>query len=297
MNLKKLNIIFILLICGKMNPLFCQTDNMTEFIGTLQLTDNKLITYKIAFSEEHDGIINGVSTTDFYGENSTQAKISGFYNHKEHLISFKELVNINTKSTAADSEFCFIQIDNARLKSIKGKTIIQGVFNGFYHSKTICATGNIYLISQNFVEELSNKFEKKALRSKDSTLLNAQIKLKDLMASAKQVVLKSNNTFNIKWKSNEIILAVWDAEKLDQDKINIFADGKLILENFIIKKDKKIIVIPFDSKSCKIKILALNEGEIPPNTVNAELLDGTEVTPFISSLNKGESTTIRIEKE
>ena len=288
----------MLLVLLPFSPLLAQTGlQPTEYIGTLQLENAQLITYKIAFTADQQGHFKGISHTDFYGENCTQAKIEGTVDVKKGVLSFKEIANINTKSNAPDSEFCFIRIENAKIKNLKGKAIIQGAFTGYFKNKEKCAAGNIYLISNSYVEALSQQFEKKTEASHDSAVLKAKEKLNAALVESKQTILKSNGTFKVKWHSNEIVLAVWDGEKLDQDKVTIYADGKPILENFVIKKEKKIIVIPFPGSACKLKIVAMNEGEVPPNTVNAELLDDTEVTPFISSLNKGEATFLTIEKE
>ena len=46
-----------------------------EFIGTLQLSNKTLITYKLSFKELSDGIIEGSSLTDIYGEDRTKSNI------------------------------------------------------------------------------------------------------------------------------------------------------------------------------------------------------------------------------
>ena len=267
-----------------------------EFIGTLQLPNARLITYKNEFLEEKNGEITGNSITDIFGPNKTQSIIKGTINHSQNQISFYETENINTKSDAVDSDFCYLHISNARIKSIRNKTIIQGTFNGLYKTGKLALTGNIYLISQTFLNEIESNLNKQKTIEKDSLNRKNDRKKDTKKTTTKRLELCARKQLAIDWSSNEIILSVWDAEKLDQDKINVYVNDKIILEDFIIKKAKKVIVIPFDGKTCLLKIKAVNEGDIPPNTVTGELLDGETIIPFVSSLNKGEFSSILLKK-
>ena len=125
-----------------------------EFIGALSTSDKMVITYKINFDELQNGKIQGVSVTDFYGENYTKSKISGTIDHKKKIISFKEIKNISTISNEDESSFCFVNASNVKFKNIKGKTILNGRFIGVYQNGNKCASGNIYMVSSNILDEI-----------------------------------------------------------------------------------------------------------------------------------------------
>ena len=113
-----LSIILLLLI----NYAQSQAVKNQEYIGTLQLSNKQLITYKITFSETQDGKLEGTSITDIYGKNRTQSVIKGNKGNGGK-ISFYETVNVSTKSTTVKDEFCYVHVSDARFKTINGKTL------------------------------------------------------------------------------------------------------------------------------------------------------------------------------
>lgn len=278
---------------------FCYGQNNTEFefIGTLQISDGVVITYKISFKSDSLGKIEGVSVTDFFGENNTKSKISGIFNAKEHRISFNETENMSTKSNANPNEFCFIRVKNAKWNSIKGKNIIQGNFKGFFGNDSSCVNGYLYLLGTDYIKELGDEFLNSKFLKNDSSLNTVRKKGADLLKKTSENNLHANDVLKIDWTSDEIILEISDNEVADQDMVTIIINEKKILENFVIKREKKIIVFPFEKDTCTIKIIANNEGLSPPNTVNATLKDGAAYTLFNSSLKKGEAASLLLHKK
>lgn len=274
-----------------------QETKKLEFIGTLQMPDGIIITYKLTFKEMPDGKIEGVSITDFYGENNTKSKITGFFNNKENKISFHETENISTKSSSEANEFCFIHVKNAKIKTVKEKSIIQGNFKGVYSNDSNCVDGYMYLIGTNFLEQWNNKILNSDYSKNTDSLKPSRQEYAGLLKKTEENQLRNNEILRINWVSEEIILELWDAAKIDQDKITIFINEKKIIEDFVIKREKKIIVIPFKEDICSIKILATSEGNLPTNTVNIVLRDDNTFTPVVTNLNKGETSSVILEKQ
>lgn len=269
----------------------CQQNKDFEFIGMLRLPDSSLITYKINFKETINQKIEGYSMTDFYGAEKTKSKIEGVINKDKKTISFFETGNVATKSNANANEFCFVHVKNANIKSKNGKSIIQGKFIGKFENDTNCMNGSVYLMGTDFLTKPSTKT--------DSTKANKPPKndhIIDMLNKTNDLSLTSADVLKLNWSSDDIKLELWDGSQIDQDKISVYVNDKIILENFIITQDKKIILIPFTEDNCKIKILAVNEGKSPPNTVNIILKDKNNSTPFITNLKIGESTSIVLTK-
>jgi hypothetical protein len=285
------NFFFTLILFSKASSFLAQQNEEFEFIGVLRLQDSSLITYKINFKEINNQKIEGYSVTDFYGSEKTKTKIEGFINKDKKTISFFETTNIATKSSADISEFCFVHVKNAKIKSKNNKSIIQGKFTGKFENDTNCMNGTLYLVGTDFLTKPSVNADS---AKNAGNLKNENIT--EMLKKADDLYLTSADVLKLNWSSNDIKLSLWDGSKVDQDKISVIVNDKTILENFVISKEKKVISIPFTEDVCKIVILAVNEGKAPPNTVNILLEDKSNLTPFITKLKTLEKTTIVLNK-
>ncbi len=267
-----------------------------EFIGTLQLSGKTLITFKLNFKEWADGSIKGTSLSDIYGADRTVSKIEGSISKDRKTISFKEIGNLSTKSQADIGTFCFIEVKNAKLKTVKDKTIIQGIFTGKLNSGKKCADGYIYLMSADYINKLADDLlTSKNIKNKDSLAL-IKSKVSDLKNKTNNNIIRSNETLNLNWSSQEIIIDVWDGQTEDNDEISISINGEKVLDRFVITAQKKTLIIPIKQKLNTITVTAISEGKSAPCTANIVLRDGKDDIPVVAVLKKGESTTIKINK-
>jgi len=269
-----------------------------EFIGTLELSNHSTISYKLTFKDIGDGKIEGFSVTDFMGGHRTKSKITGVFDHKEKKLSFEETQNVITKSDAEPENFCYVHVKDARIKMTKGKSIIQGSFKGQFPNGGSCISGYIYLIGSDFLFKKLDKRLKLLEKTKviDSTK-SANASSAKLKEQLEENFLSAGEELKVNWVSDEIILEIWDAEKVDQDKITIFVNGSTILRNYQVEKAKKIIRIPFEADTYTIRILAESEGKTPPNTTHVLLVDDTQLIPIVTNLQKGEQTTILLQRK
>lgn len=290
--MKQLSITILLALC--FNYAQSQSVKFSEFIGTLQLSNKQLITYKINFKENEDGKIEGTSLTDIYGKNRTQSSIKGIVNASAKTISFYETQNISTKSTSGKDEFCYVNVIDARIKSIAEKILIQGTFTGKYPDGKTCAKGSIYLISTSALKDL----DKEIPTLNNDSLKMLKDKINTLLTKTEDHYLRRNEMISLGSTNNEITLEVWDGGgEEDNDEISIWVNDKQVGENIEIKRERKLIIIPLDNNvSNEIKILAINEGKWKPCTANILLKDANRLTPIITILKKGESAKIEIKK-
>ena len=101
----------VILLCVFQNlKLLAQEDSTQMYIGALTTGDKDVISYKLEFTVDNKGVLSGISTTDFYGENITKSEIKGELSKNGKRISFKELSNISTKSEVNDSDFCYVSV-------------------------------------------------------------------------------------------------------------------------------------------------------------------------------------------
>ena len=268
-----------------------------EFIGTIKTLDGSIVTYKLNFKILKNDSIEGYTISDVKGINQTKSTIKGILKLKEKTISFHEIENINTKSTAKKNEFCYVHVNNVVFNTADGITSIKGDFNGKFPNDSSCAAGEIYLVETKYLKKQLRSLKTLADSIKRANRKIAKTKKKVNIPKEKQNALNNNDTLEITWDSDVIILEFWDAQKFDQDKISIFVNEKKFLNNYLIKPDKKLILIPFIENSYTIKIFANNEGEYPPNTANIILRDGNKETAIVTTLKTGETTSIIITKK
>ncbi len=270
-----------------------------EFFGAIKLNgnDKTLITYRIVF-EEKNGKITGYSITDLDGSHETKNTIEGTYDKKQKILTFQEKDILYTKSKFAQSSFCFVNF-TGKVKLVDNNSKIDGNFKGLYKNKTKCIDGVINLVGSSKIYNLASKVNKKIQKSNK---IDDQIKIKSnplaILDSLKINKLSKDQNLNVFWESKRIKIEIFDAGKEDGDIINVYHNGKLILENYKVKNEKKIISIPLDLYiENEFKIFAINEGSILPNTAKIILIDEKRTFELLTSFKKNESASITLIKK
>lgn len=265
----------ILFIFLTTNQILGQIDE--NFVGIIRTSTNDVFTYKISYQLSNDGKIKGESITDFSGKDKTISKIEGSLNSKKSELNFKENQIIKTISNS--KEFCFIQANKLEIKEKNGKKIIQGKFEADYPNGKPCLIGYMYLVSDKKIES-----ELKKSQNFDSIIKN--------YISTNSMILNSiNNKTTIDWKSKEINGVIFDSSIDDNDIIDITYNGKSLLNDYAIKKEKKIISFTL-VKDAKFILTAQNEGNEGKNTVSILFTNGNEIIPVTTILKKGENIEI-----
>jgi hypothetical protein len=89
-------------------------------------------------------------------------------------------------------------------------------------------------------------------------------------------------------------IKVWDANKVDGDIISLNLNGKWILENYEIKKQKKDIIIHLDPGENFLLLHAINLGRIPPNTASLSISDDENEERIVLKSDLSTSESFRI---
>ncbi len=266
-----------------------------EYLGIIKLNDSSFISYRLNLFEK-EGTISGFSITDLAGDHETKSNITGTYNKKTNILSFREVGIIYTKSEVSDYDFCYIHF-NGSIRNLESGKNIKGKFNGFYNDGSTCINGEIALRSIEKIEKKANKVDKIIQNSKKiAPEIKANISISQTLDSLKMNVLKSNQNLSMFSSSSKLKLRINDAGKVDGDKINVFVNDTILLKDFIVSKKIKEIIIPLSSKLTTVTIRALNVGSISPNTAKVEIIDQKNNINTITSLKKGEKTSITIIK-
>ncbi len=268
-----------------------------EYFGTVKLNGSKklVISYRLVFSE-NNGSIKGYSVTDLGGNNETKNLISGFYNKKTKVISFKEEEILYTKSTFSNDMFCFINFTGT-VKLSQKNSKLEGNFSGMFKNKKKCIDGSLLLIGSVKLYELLDNINNKIQKSKKvAPAIKQTVNPIAVLDSLKVNNLIKDQNLNVFTKFNVLELEIWDAKKEDGDVINLFNNDKLILSNFVIVNKRKKIIVNLDNGKNVFRIVAVSEGEMKPNTAMIQLIDKERTFELMSNLKKGESASITIIK-
>lgn len=289
--MKKIFIYFFLISSN----LYSQTNY--EYFGALKLNGNdaSIITYRITFTEAK-GVIKGYSITDIGGKHETKNVIEGFYNKKTKVLTFKELNVLYTKSPLNKDVFCFVNF-SGKVKLINDNSKLEGDFKGLYKNNLKCIDGTLLLTGSNKLYKFLNKINTKIQTSKK---IDAKTKEKvnpiAVFDSLKVNTLTKNQNLNVFVSTNELELEVWDAKIEDGDRIDLYQNGKKILDNYTVLNKKRKITIKLDADTNIFIIVALNEGERTLNTAMILIIDKERTFELETNLKKGENTSITVIK-
>lgn len=275
---------------------FAQKSIPYELVGTIQLIDKSIISYKLSFEEYEDGSIKGKSITDFAGEHRTESVLEGYINREKNTITFSEKSNLLTKSTVASEDFCFVHVYNAKMKIKKEKSIIQGHFYSRYADGSKCIEGDIYLVGdQMFLEKMKGLSKKKLLPKEQKEMI------KDLTKKSEEgmsrTILTEGQTLTVRALNDDIMIRLWDDEYIDGDRISVYRDEKLILDSYAVKKAQKQLLIPIIKDTTEIRIIANNEGRIPPNSAKFAIVNSNINVPITIRLNEGKEAKFVVVKD
>jgi len=272
-------------------PFISSSQNAYEYMGLVMLNDSTSITYKISISEKN-GAIKGYSLTDLGGEHETRSNILGEYDQVNNELNFRETSIVYTKSPVTQEDFCFINTTFKKFSFEKAKKI-KANFVGLFSDNTRCIDGELLM---NSVEKVEARLDKMVSKINKSTKVSDSTKQKinalRLMDSLNLNILKKNQTLSVFSKSKKVSLTIYDGGKADGDKITIYANNKVVLNNYEANKQKRIITLNLVDVKTSIVIKAENEGKIAPNTVIVEIEDGKNNIKALSNLKQGETTQI-----
>jgi hypothetical protein len=268
-----------------------------QLLGALVLDSNQLISYKIEFNANDKGFIEGYSYTDLSGENETKSYVRGYYNSESKEIQFKESDILYTKSKFLPDEFCFVSF-KGQFKGKSKKKLLEGEFIGIYKDRDTCASGKIKLVSTTFVEKKIKKLYKKVEKlekiAKIDSIVKKEIKPENYLKKFSETKIKSGEKVSVFVYTSRMKMEIWDYGKEDGDIITILNNDIPILQNYLVKKEKKSLYINLNYEKNFIKIITINSGRLKSNTTKLKLYDYRRQYEVIADLEEGKQATINI---
>jgi len=87
---------------------------------------------------------------------------------------------------------------------------------------------------------------------------------------------KVSEKTSIQVKNPSVEIAVWDKNRVDGDTIKLFWNGQLLLDNWGLTAEKKIIRLDLKQADNELLMQAVNLGTIPPNTATITVSSGKQ---------------------
>lgn len=267
-----------------------------EYVGVIKLNDSSFIPYKLAF-EELDGRVQGYSISDMGGKHETKSNIKGTYDKETKQFSFAEFNIVYTKSPIEELDMCLVNF-SGKMRNLEKNKAFSGDFKGLYPDNSTCLDGMILMSNARKVEERMAKVDAKIQKSKKySQEIKDKVSAKRILDTLTMSIVKKDENLNIFTKSKEVVISIYDSGKVDQDRINLYVDDVLILEDYAITRAKKEIPIDITKNATVVRVEAIDEGTSPPNTVKVEIKDGNDLITTRTSLKTGEEATLSLIKE
>jgi len=261
------------------------------YAGNIKISKSVSYKYYLRFTISAENTINGYSLSDPGGPNETKTKIIGTYDSLNKIINFEEKTVLRSKVDLQKNDLCFVK---ASLKLKKNKLIetLSGEFIGTEPSKnTTCATGEIRLINTDKAKSILN-------RANEVEPTQTAINKPDPNASDKTVKISDARPTELLISGSIVKFTVWDNGIVDDDEISIMFNNKYILENYILTASSKTIEVPLSDRAVDtVKIIAMNEGKIPPNTAMVKIESKTEEYPIQIQAKLHEVRTIYLRKK
>lgn len=281
----------LIFFLGTMSHIEAQSFN--DYVGAIKLNDTSVITYRLKFKVS-EGTVSGYSITDLNGKHETKSSIEGKYDAGTKLLSFNETGIIYTKSPVSQNDFCHIYFQPVKVDFENNKDI-KGDFYGKFSDGTKCIDGEIYLNAIEKVEKRIEKVSKKINRSKRvADSIKERFNNIKILDTLNLNVLRKDETTSVFTSSKTIKMVIYDGGKIDDDRITILKDGKIILLKHRITGKKEQIELPISSDKTRITVIAESVGTIGTNTVIIEIIDSINTIKTVTSLEKGEKTEIDI---
>ena len=290
----------------------------TVYVGTATLSDGRVMTYKLSFSDSM-GNITGFSTMDINGPDETKTSISGTLSKRGDQLYFKELSVVWSKAALAKDDFCTLQA-SLKAKNYGGTIVLKGHFEGYVNGgNKLCASGKLVLISprdafsmlqklQEIPDSVSDGQEqiinkkaivatpgnKEQLKPEKSDIPPVKTLAPELqdgnnktgtnvvnteeLPRSVPMVLPGKST-TIVCKSSTVTLEIWDGKTLDGDVVSLMQGNTALLKNYEISATHYQVKIDLNNKKTDtLHLIAVSEGSEPLATARLRIASGGAVS-------------------
>jgi len=246
-----------------------------NYVGGLIIDSTTFISYNLHFTIQEDKI-SGYSISDFNGPDETKSTISGTIDNDK--LEINELDIVYTRSNFQEKDFCLLKFN---LELTNNEKVLSGNFFGTYDDSSACVSGRLEMIDSLSLKKLN----KKVNRGKE----------KPQPKKIKTITEEKNLSFTT--KLYEFQFSIWDQGKIDNDIVSIYQNDSLLLNNYTLTQEPILLDVRLKEGKNVFRLVAINEGSLPPNTTRLKLIGGAKTHEIACLLKGGRQSKIVIRKK
>jgi len=263
------------------------------FAGNIIISKQVSYGYVLRFAVGAQGQLTGYSLTDAKGPNETKTRIIGTYDSAHRTIKYEETNVLRSKVDLNKNDLNFVHATLA-FKHSKLIETLTGKFTAMQPGQTSPGVeGEIKLINTNKAKRILKKIEDNMPPPTDPPVAATNPNpspdgfIKVFTAKPTELPFTGSN----------VKFIIWDNGKVDGDRISITLNGRYILENYTLDSVGRIIEMELpNTEADTIKVIALNEGSLPPNTATVRIESKTEQYPIELQAKLNEVRTIYLHR-
>jgi hypothetical protein len=304
--------LFVLIFCGT-HPLHAQK-NEYSLKGFMGVQGGESFTYKLELKDSVRNILSGYAYTYLNEKNDVKAYVIAEADRDRKTLHIREASIVYNNYFESRALICLVEAlltySNTE-HTLSGPLNTMTAGNGASCSKgsitfsNVTELGNLFNPQAKVEKPVETAVQKPVPEKKVRIVYDTMPKPKPaIVATAKPAAEKKaenitegkDKTYN--WMSDNIVLDVWDGNNEDNDRITILLNGNVLLKDYVLKNQKKQLIIPVGGNELNIiSIVANNEGGDPPNTANIMLTDNEVQYEVVAHNTVGKSALIKIRKK
>lgn len=279
-----------------------------NYTGVQTFESGDFTSYYLDFEFFNENI-QGRAFIDYGGPDETLYYIKGTYNKQTEILQFRASFLVWTKSNIPQKDDCILRF-RGKVKNLKTVKAFSGPYTSKHTTGESCSQG-LLILSRVFKDTSVSEIETEEITSTTTSKETIETKPQSQPEVITKVIqptpaipkksestpIKKDENLNVYVTNNTVTLSIYDAGKVDDDTISLSINGEEILSNYSIETTKKEIKISLEKGKSVIKVIALNEGTSPPNTVKVEIKDGYKTISTRTSLNAREMASLTLIKE
>lgn len=290
---------------------FAQLQSVT-LKGFLGVQGGEAYTYKLVFTDSA-GFIRGHSYTYLYETKEVKATIEGTIDRGQRTLSFREKEIVHNHGFESGTTICLINAVLRYKLNDDGREVYTGAITSSDVTNVYCGQGTVTfpyneelktvlsakpaLASAPPVPQTPAARPSKPMRVVYDTAVQKPVSPSAVFASREPEKITAGTEKFIDWRSDTLVILVWDGGQVDGDKISIAYNAKRLADNYLLAREqRKIISFPVPAGLSEIVFTANHEGNQPPMTANVWLIDGDKKHELIVYNHIAQVAKIRLRK-
>lgn len=288
-----------------------------KLTGFLGVKGGESFTYELHLKDSTNNLLTGYAYTYLTKGKDVKATITAQIDRAQKKLIIKEGNILENNGFTSKAVICLLNAEliySEQEEGLNGKLFTKTAGSGALP----CSDGSISFINKYQIQQLFDginiqettptvaavePIQKPTPQVKPDTRIQDSIRIAQYQAQLKALPPKpvsitegKDKTYD--WKSDKVIMEIWDGNNEDGDQVDIELNGKVILAGYVLKNKKHKITLDISNNELSfITIKALNEGGDPPNTANISITDGTETYYIIAHNHTDKKASIKIKRQ